>query len=101
VESFDEGRGYEYSKNSFIVVEDEELDAIALESSHTLEIDKFVPREQIDERYIDSPYYMVPNEEVGQEAFAVIRALCRSSAPPMSFLWPWWPPSGVSPAPHA
>jgi DNA end-binding protein Ku len=77
VESHDKGRGYEYSKGAFVQVEDEELDAIALESNHTIEIDKFVPREQIDERYLDSPYYMLPNEDVGQEAFAVIREAMR------------------------
>jgi DNA end-binding protein Ku len=77
VESFDKGRGYEYDKNTFLLVEEEELDAIALQSSHTLEIDTFVPREQIDERYLDSPYYMVPNDDVGQEAFAVIREAMR------------------------
>ncbi|HEX3503747.1 MAG TPA: Ku protein [Xanthobacteraceae bacterium] len=77
VEGHDKGRGYEYDKNTFLLVEDEELDAVALESSHTLEIDTFVPREQIDERYLDSPYYMVPNDDVGQEAFAVIREAMR------------------------
>jgi DNA end-binding protein Ku len=72
VESHDKARGYEYDKNAYILVEDEEMDAIALESNHTLEVDTFVPREQIDERYLDGTYYMVPNDEVGQEAFAVI-----------------------------
>ena len=43
VESHDKGRGYEYSKNAYIPVEDEELDAVAVESNHTIEIDKFVP----------------------------------------------------------
>ena len=77
MESHDKARGYEYDKNAYILVEDEEMDAIALESNHTLEIDTFVPREQIDERYLDSTYYMVPNDEVGQEAFAVIREAMR------------------------
>jgi DNA end-binding protein Ku len=77
VESHDKARGYEYDKNAYILVEDEEMDAIALESNHTLEIDTFVPREQIDERYLDSTYYMVPNDEVGQKAFAVIREAMR------------------------
>jgi DNA end-binding protein Ku len=45
----DKGRGYEYSKNAYILVDDDELDAIAVESTHTIEIDSFVPREQIDE----------------------------------------------------
>src|SRR5215472_12676558 len=71
VEAEDKGRGYEYSKNAFILVDDEELEAVAVESTHTIEIGSFVPRQQIDERYLDSPYYIVPNDEVGQEAFAV------------------------------
>ena len=54
------GRGYEYAKNAYIPVDDDELDAIAIESTHTIEIDSFVPREQIDERYLDSPYYITP-----------------------------------------
>ena len=77
VESEDKGRGYEYSKGAYIPVEDEELEAIAIESNHTIEVGSFVPREQIDERYLDSPYYLTPNEKVGQEAFAVIREAMR------------------------
>jgi DNA end-binding protein Ku len=59
------------------MVEDEEFDAIAIDSNHTIEIDSFVPREQIDERYFDSPYYICPNDKVGQDAFAVIREAMR------------------------
>ena len=77
VESFDKGRGYEYAKNVYIPVDDDELDAIAIESNHTIEIDSFVPSEQIDERHLDSPYYIIPNDQVGQEAFAVIREAMR------------------------
>ena len=77
VEGPDKGRGYEYSKNAYIPVDDDELDAIAIESNHTIEIDSFVPREQIDERYLDSPYYITPNDQVGQDAFAVIREAMR------------------------
>ena len=77
VEGPDKGRGYEYSKNAYIPVDDDELDAIAIESTHTIEIDSFVPRQEIDERYLDSPYYITPNGEVGQEAFAVIREAMR------------------------
>jgi non-homologous end joining protein Ku len=73
VEAADKGRGYEVAKNTFILIDDEELDAIAIESTHTIEIDSFVPRAQIDERYFESPYYIVPNDQVGQEAFEVIR----------------------------
>jgi DNA end-binding protein Ku len=77
VEGEDKGRGYEIAKNTYMPVEDDELEAIAVESNHTIEIDKFVPRDQIDERFLDSPYYIAPNDEVGQEAFAVIREAMR------------------------
>jgi DNA end-binding protein Ku len=77
VEGEDKGRGYEYSKGAYTEVDDDELDAVAVESNHTIEIDSFVPRSQIDERYLDSPYYIIPNDQVGQEAFAVIRDAMR------------------------
>jgi DNA end-binding protein Ku len=77
VESADKGRGYEIAKNVYMPVEEEELEAIAIESNRTIEIDSFVPRAQIDERYLDSPYYIAANDEVGQEAFAVIREAMR------------------------
>jgi DNA end-binding protein Ku len=69
----DKGRGYEVDKGVYLPVEDEELDAIAIDSSHTIDIDSFVPKAQVDERYIDSPYYLVPENKVALEAFAVIR----------------------------
>lgn len=77
VEREDRGRGYEVGKNEFIPVEDEELAAIQVESTHTIEIDKFVPNAQIDKRYYESPYYIVPTDKVGQEAYAVIREAMR------------------------
>jgi DNA end-binding protein Ku len=77
VEGADKGRGYEYAKNAYIPVDDDELDAIAIESARTIDIDSFVPRQQIDERYLDSPYYITPNDRAGQEAFAVIREAMR------------------------
>ena len=77
VDNVDKGRGYEYSKNAYMPVDDDELEAIAIETKRTIDIDKFVPRELIDERYLDSPYYIIPNDQVGQEAFAVIREAMR------------------------
>jgi DNA end-binding protein Ku len=71
------GRGYEVAKGQYLIVEDEELEAIEIESTHTIEIDSFVPRSQIDQRFFDTPYYVTPNEPVGQEAFAVIREAMR------------------------
>ena len=70
-------RGYEVGKRDYIEVEDEELEKIQIESSHTIDIDRFVPREEIDDRYLNSPYYITPNDKVGQEAFAVIRDAIR------------------------
>jgi DNA end-binding protein Ku len=77
VEGDDKGRGYEYAKNVYIPVDDGELDALAVESKHTIEIDSFVPRELIDQRYLDTPYYITPDGQVGQDAFAVIREAMR------------------------
>ena len=73
VESAEIGKGYEVGKNEFIIMDDDELEAVELESTHTIEIDQFVPFAQIDKRYYDQPYYIVPNDDVGVEAFSVIR----------------------------
>ena len=79
-ESADKARGYEVGRGDYMLVEDDELKAIAIESQHTIDIDGFVPRAQIDERYLDAPYYLVPNDKVGQDAFAVIRDAMRGKA---------------------
>jgi DNA end-binding protein Ku len=69
----DIARGYEIGKGQYLIVEDEEFEAVQVESTRTIEIDQFVPRNEIDDRYIDSPYYIAPDGQVGQDAFAVIR----------------------------
>jgi DNA end-binding protein Ku len=69
----DIARGYEVAKGQYLIVEDQELDAVQIESTRTIDIDQFVPKSEIDERYIDSPYYIAPDGQVGQDAFAVIR----------------------------
>jgi len=69
----DIARGYEIGKGQYLIVEDEEFEAVEVESTRTIEIDEFVPRSEIDDRYIDSPYYIAPDGQVGQDAFAVIR----------------------------
>jgi DNA end-binding protein Ku len=66
-------RGYEIPKGQYMIVEDEEVEAVQIESTRTIDIDQFVPKDEIDERYIDSPYYIAPDGAVGQEAFAIIR----------------------------
>jgi len=73
VEPGQKGRGYEIGRNQFMPVEDEELEALRIESTHTIDIEKFVSRSEIDERYLDSPYYLTPEDKVGHDAFAVIR----------------------------
>ncbi len=77
VDSENKGRGYEIGRNQFLLVEDEELEKIQIESTRTIEVDSFVPRASIDERYLDTPYYIVPNGRVGVDAFAVIREAMR------------------------
>ena len=71
----DTARGYEVAKGVYLIVDDQELDAVQIESTRNIDIDQFVPKTEIDERYIDSPYYIAPDGQVGQDAFAVIRAL--------------------------
>jgi DNA end-binding protein Ku len=66
-------KGYEYSKGSYIEVTKEELEAISLESTRTIEIDEFVPKQEIDDLYNVRPYYLAPDGKTGVEAFAVIR----------------------------
>ncbi len=70
-------KGYEVAKGEYIELEPEELVAIALESKRVIDIDEFVPREEIDELYLNAPYYIIPDGEVGQQAFAVIREAIR------------------------
>jgi DNA end-binding protein Ku len=77
VESADIIKGYEVGKGQYLQLEPEELEAIAIESKRTIEIDEFVPRKEIDELYQNNPYYIVPDGEVGQRAFAVIREAIR------------------------
>src|SRR3954447_17818524 len=70
-------KGYEVSKGEYIELEPEELEAVALESQRVVDIDEFVPKSSIDELYLNNPYYIVPDGEVGQQAFAVIREAIR------------------------
>jgi DNA end-binding protein Ku len=77
VDKEDIGRGYEVAKGQYLLVEDDELEKVQIESTHTIEVDSFVPRPEIDDRYLDSPYYIAPTDQVGQEAFAVIRDAIR------------------------
>jgi DNA end-binding protein Ku len=73
VEQDERVKGYQVKKGEYVLVEDEELDDVALESTHTIDIDKFIPRDEVDAIYLDEDYYIVPTDKVSQEAFAVIR----------------------------
>src|SRR6476646_4145977 len=78
VASDDIMKGYKVDTDTYIEVSKEELDDIALESTRTIEIDEFVPKADIDNRYLIRPYYLVPDGKVGHDAFAVIRETIRN-----------------------
>ncbi|MBR0714803.1 Ku protein [Bradyrhizobium liaoningense] len=73
VESNQKGRGYELRKGKYVEIEPEELEAVQIESNHTIDIDSFVPRDEIDRRYLNHPYYIAPDGKAAIDAFAVIR----------------------------
>lgn len=73
VEDEDRVKGYEVGKRQYILVEDEEFEAIEIESSKTMELESFVKAEEIDPIYLDGAHYIVPEDKVAEEAFAVIR----------------------------
>ncbi|RBP11205.1 DNA end-binding protein Ku [Roseiarcus fermentans] len=77
VENDDQAKGYPVAADTWVLVEDDELDKIQIESNHTVEIEKFVPRAEIDPRYLDAPYYIAPGERVAEEAFSIIRDAMR------------------------
>jgi DNA end-binding protein Ku len=77
VDNADIIKGYEISKGEYVEVEPKELEAVEIESKRVIEIEQFVPKDEIDELYINNPYYLVPDGEVGQQAFAVIREAIR------------------------
>jgi DNA end-binding protein Ku len=77
VESANIIKGYEVAKGEYIELEPEELEGVAIESKRVIDIDQFVPKVEIDELYLRDPYFIIPDGEVGQQAFAVIREAIR------------------------
>ncbi|SDT47075.1 Ku protein [Bradyrhizobium canariense] len=73
VENDQKGRGYELKKGEYVEIDKDELEAVQIESNHTIDIDSFVPKEEIDKRYLNHPYYIAPDGKAGVDAFAVIR----------------------------
>jgi DNA end-binding protein Ku len=77
VEKEDRVKGYKMEGNEYLLLEDEELENVALESTHTIDIEEFVPASEVDRIYLDESFYIVPQDDVAQEAFAVIREAMR------------------------
>lgn len=75
----DEIKGYPRGEDDYVMLEDDEIEAVALESTRTIDIETFVPRESIEWIWYDSPHYLVPNDTVGEEAFSVIREAMTST----------------------
>lgn len=76
----DRVKGCEVDKDDYVAVEESELESIKLESTHTINIERFVDRTEVDERYFEKPYYLAPQDKVSREAFAVIRDAMREKA---------------------
>jgi DNA end-binding protein Ku len=73
VERDQKARGYEMKKGQYVEIDKDELEAVQIESNHTIDIDNFVPRDEIDKRYFNHPYYIAPDGKAAVDAFAVIR----------------------------
>jgi DNA end-binding protein Ku len=73
VEREERVRGYQLAKHDYLMIEDEDIDAVEIESSHTIEIERFVPQSEIDAVFLENSHYLAPDDKVAEEAFAVIR----------------------------
>jgi DNA end-binding protein Ku len=72
-------KGYEVSKGEYILLTDQEIKSVKLESTKTIDIERFVPGNEIDRIYWDNPYYLAPDGKMAQEAFGVIRTAMEKS----------------------
>jgi hypothetical protein len=88
VDSSDIIKGYEVGKGQYLEIEPEELEAIAIESKRTIEIDEFVPKKEIDELYLNSPYYLAPDgDSANRRSLLFVRQSARKG---------WWRSGGLS-----
>ena len=87
VEAAEKGRGYEYAKGAYLMIEDEELEAIEIESNHTIEIDSFVPREEIDDRFSTPP---ITSRRTSRSARRLSRSYGRRCAARIWSPWAAW-----------
>lgn len=78
VKEENEAKGYARGENDYITLTDDDLDAVALDTVKTIDIEKFVPSESIEWIYLEKPHYLMPDDAVGNEAFAVIRDAMKS-----------------------
>jgi DNA end-binding protein Ku len=72
-------KGYEVSKGEYILLTNDEINSVKLESTKTIDIERFVAEEEIDRLYWDNPYYLAPDGKLAQEAFGVIRTAMEKS----------------------
>jgi DNA end-binding protein Ku len=79
VDEDEEVKGYPRGEDDFVLLEDDELEAVSLESTRTIDIDMFVPADSIEWIWYDKPHYLVPHDAVGEEAFSVIRDAMEST----------------------
>jgi DNA end-binding protein Ku len=73
VEEEDRVKGHRLKGGDYVLVEDEELERVALESTHTIEIERFVPRDEVDSIFLDESFFITPDDDVAVEAYSVIR----------------------------
>lgn len=73
VDEDDEVKGYQIGTDDYVMLEDEEIEAVALESTRTIDIESFVAHDSIEWIWYEKPHYLSPNDPVGEEAFSVIR----------------------------
>jgi DNA end-binding protein Ku len=73
VDEKNEVKGFEIETDKYLLFEEDEIESVKIESSHTLSLESFVNKSEIEQIYLDTPYYLTPSDKVSQEAFAVIR----------------------------
>jgi DNA end-binding protein Ku len=72
-------KGYQYEKGSYVLLDDEEIESVKLDSKKTLELVQFVDADEIDVTYYEKPYFVVPADDLAEEAYIVLREALRSS----------------------
>jgi len=79
VDKDDQAKGYQKGEDEYVIMDDDELDAVKLESARTIDIDEFAPTDSVEWTYFDSPYFVTPSDQVGEEAFVVIRQAMKNA----------------------